>query len=44
LTGLLKGLRARAIVVMAKSKKKNYTGLVPEITQEPDYEAELDVL
>lgn len=35
--GPLKGLLARAVVVVGKEGKIIYTELVPEITQEPDY-------
>ena len=36
--GPLAGLLARAVVVIGKDGKVAYTELVPEITQEPDYE------
>lgn len=36
--GPLAGLLARSVVVIDKSGKVIYTELVPEITQEPDYE------
>ncbi len=39
LDGVLKGLLARAIVVIDEDFKIVYTELVPEITQEPDYES-----
>lgn len=42
--GPLKGLLARSIVVVSPEGKVVYTELVPEIAQEPDYEAALDVL
>jgi thiol peroxidase len=37
--GPLKGLQSRAIVVIDKSGSVLYTEQVPEITEEPDYEA-----
>lgn len=39
--GPLKGLNARAIVVVDENGKVVYTEMVPEITTEPDYEAAL---
>lgn len=42
--GPLKGLLARSIVVVSPEGKVVYTELVPEIAQEPDYEAALGVL
>lgn len=42
--GPLKGLLARAVVVVNPEGKVVYTELVPEITTEPDYEAALAVL
>lgn len=36
--GPLKGLCARAIVIIDEDNKVIYTQLVPEITQEPDYD------
>ena len=39
--GPLKGLTARAVLVLDKSGKVQYTELVPEITTEPNYEAAL---
>lgn len=39
--GPLKGLLARAVVVIAPDGKIVYTELVPEITQEPDYDQAL---
>ena len=39
--GPLKGLLARAVVVVNPEGKVVYTELVPEITQEPNYEAAL---
>lgn len=40
--GPLKGLLARAVVVIDREGKIIYTELVPEITQEPDYEKALE--
>lgn len=42
--GPLAGLLARSIVVTDESGKVIYTELVPEIVQEPDYEAALKAL
>ena len=42
--GALRGLTARAVVVMDENDKVLHVGLVPEITQEPDYDAALAVL
>lgn len=42
--GALCGLTARAVVVLDEHDKVLYVGLVPEITQEPDYDAALAVL
>ena len=42
--GPLKGLLARAVVVVDAAGKVLHAELVPEITQEPDYNAALDVL
>lgn len=42
--GPLKGLTARAIVVMDESNKVLHTELVPEIANEPNYEAALAAL
>lgn len=42
--GALRGLTARAVVVLDEHDKVLYVGLVPEITQEPDYDAALAVL
>ncbi len=42
--GPLKGLLSRAIVVVNSQGKVCYTEQIPEITQEPDYEAALQVL
>lgn len=43
-SGPLAGLLARAVVVMDSSDLVIYTELVPEITEEPDYEAAMEVL
>jgi thiol peroxidase len=42
--GPLKGLTARAVVVLDEQDKVLYSELVPEIGQEPNYEAALAVL
>lgn len=42
--GVLCGLLARAVVIINPEGKIIYTELVPEITQEPDYEAALAAL
>lgn len=42
--GSLAGLLARAVVVIGKDGKVTYTELVPEITQEPDYDKALAAL
>jgi thiol peroxidase len=42
--GPLKGLLARAVVVVDETGKVVHTELVPEIAQEPDYNAALAVL
>lgn len=42
--GALRGLTTRAVVVLDEHDKVLYVGLVPEITQEPDYDAALAVL
>lgn len=42
--GPLRGLAARAIVVLDESGTVTYTELVPEIGQEPDYDAALDAI
>ena len=42
--GPLKGLLARAVVIVGKDGKIAYTELVPEITQEPDYEKAMAAL
>lgn len=42
--GPLAGLTARAVLAIDEAGKIIYTELVPEITQEPDYEAALQAL
>lgn len=42
--GPMKGLLARAVVVVDADGKVTYTELVPEITTEPDYDAALKAL
>lgn len=42
--GPLAGLTARAVVVLDESNRVLYTQLVPEITQEPDYDSALSAL
>jgi thiol peroxidase len=42
--GPLKGVCSRCVVVLDEDNKVIYTEQVPEITQEPDYEAALKVL
>jgi thiol peroxidase len=42
--GPLAGLYARSIVVIDEAGKIIYTQLVPEITQEPDYDAAINAL
>lgn len=42
--GPLAGLLARAVVVVGKDGKVAYTELVPEITQEPNYEKALEAV
>ena len=42
--GRLAGLLARAVVVIDEAGKVLYHELVPEIAQEPDYQAVMDVL
>ncbi len=44
LDGALKGLLARAVVVLDENGKVVYTELVPEIAHEPDYSAALKAL
>ena len=43
-TGPLAGLLTRAVVILDSSDLVVYTELVPEISQEPDYAAVLEVL
>ena len=40
--GPLKGLFARSVVILDENNKVIYSELVPEITQEPDYQAAFD--
>ena len=42
--GALRGLTARAVVVLDENNKVLHVGLVSEIAQEPDYDAALAVL
>lgn len=42
--GPLKGLLARSVVVLNEEGKVVYTELVPEVTNEPNYEKALEVL
>ena len=42
--GPLAGITARAVVVLDAENKVVYTQLVPEITEEPDYDAALAAL
>ena len=42
--GPLRGLAARAVVIVDGDGKVKYTQLVPEIGQEPDYDAALAAL
>ncbi len=44
LDGPLKGLTARAVVVLDENNKVLHSQLVPEIANEPDYQAALDAL
>jgi thiol peroxidase len=44
LDGLFEGLYARSIVIIDEAGKVIYTQLVPEIGQEPDYDAALNAL
>ena len=44
LDGIFEGLYARSIVIIDESGKVTYTELVPEIGQEPDYDAALNAL
>ncbi|HNR93581.1 MAG TPA: thiol peroxidase [Kiritimatiellia bacterium] len=43
-TGPLAGLLARAVIILDPKGRIIYSELVPEITQEPDYKAALNVL
>lgn len=42
--GPLKGLNARAVIVLNENREVLYTELVDEITEEPDYEAALSFI
>ena len=42
--GPLAGLTARAVIIVDENGKVVYAQLVPEITEEPDYDAALSVL
>lgn len=42
--GPLAGLLARAVVIINTEGEVIYTELVPEITEEPNYQAALDAL
>lgn len=42
--GPMKGLLARAVIILSPEHKVVYTQLVPEITHEPNYEEALNVL
>ena len=42
--GPLKGLLARAVIIIDEEGKIVYEQLVPEVTDEPDYDAALKVL
>ena len=42
--GPLAGLLARAVVVIGRDGKVAYTQLVPEITEEPDYDAAVEAV
>ena len=42
--GPLAGITARAVVVMDENNQVVYTQLVPEITEEPDYDSALAAL
>ncbi len=44
LDGPLKGLTARAVVVLDENNKVMHSELVPEIASEPDYQAALDAI
>lgn len=41
---MLKGLTARAVVIIDENDRVIYTELVTEITHEPNYDEALDVL
>jgi len=43
-TGPLAGLCARAVVVLDEQDRVIHSQLVPEIKEEPDYQAVLDIL
>lgn len=42
--GPLAGLTARAVIIVDENGKVIYAQLVPEITEEPDYDAALSAL
>ena len=42
--GNLAGLTARAVIIVDENGKVIYAQLVPEITEEPDYDAALSAL
>lgn len=42
--GPMSGLLARAVIIISPEKKVIYSELVPEITQEPDYQSALSAL
>ncbi|MFW5974838.1 MAG: thiol peroxidase [Bacteroidota bacterium] len=42
--GPMAGLMARSVVIIDETGKVKYTQLVPEISQEPDYQAAIDAL
>ena len=44
ITGPLEGLLARAVIVLDEKGNVTHSQLVPEIKQEPDYEAALAAL
>jgi thiol peroxidase len=44
ITGPLAGLTARAVVVIDEQNKVVYSQLVPEVVQEPDYDAVVSAL
>jgi len=44
LNGLFEGLYARSVVIVNEAGKVIYTEMVPEIGQEPDYDAALNAL